>query len=555
METAQGLTSVIEEEVREIANLLSKTAKNYQMYLSNNRMFISSLDSLKTTLDAFLEENDVLTFVVKEFELAHHDAIVYSNTDKYQSIAFRMYRDGIRLISFHHGITNDELLAFFEVLTRCLEADKLEEDFVTLLWEKDLQAITYYEVNDFEDNYDLKKGDGKRGQLRPDLLGQEFSPSQWNQVSHEVEKLKPTLSLTAEDLQEVRDLAFTVGDDLFLRRVWQVLSLAFEADESKEAYIDLENALKGFLDTCLTARQLGLAGDALARIRSVYGEFNDEEVAQAISRIVASRHSDKNMAAIENALAGGREVEHVQCLAYLSRLSEEAIPSIFRLLDACGQQSARQTVISSLASLAENHPRSIVACIDETSPDDVESAMDILETIGTDDALSTALRFDKHTSARVRGKLVSMIGTLRTDAASETARRLLNDPDASVRRRAVVSLVKICGAQATDALIGLFTTKEFNAQSHDYKLSILLAIRSLSPQPQRDVLGAIFKMRSFLRRRPIEDPKIALIEIMHLMDHDVALQTLDYLVNSSSGKTGKAAKNALKKVRDENRVD
>ena len=72
--------------------------------------------------------------------------------------------------------------------------------------------------------------------------------------------------------------------------------------------------------------------------------------------------------------------------------------------------------------------------------------------------------------------------------------------DTFLKRRAVVSLVKICGAEATDALIGLFTTREFNTQSHDYKLSLLLAIRNLGPQAQRDMLGAIFRMRSFLRR-------------------------------------------------------
>ena len=110
--------SAVEEEVKEIAKLLSRTAKNYQMYLSNNRMFLTSLENLQRGLNDFLEVNEVLTFVVREFDLLHDDVTVYSNADKYQSIAFRMYRDGIRLLSFHKGIARDDLTAFFETLTK-----------------------------------------------------------------------------------------------------------------------------------------------------------------------------------------------------------------------------------------------------------------------------------------------------------------------------------------------------------------------------------------------------------------------------------------------------
>ena len=140
MTVTQNSTSVapvLESQVREIASLLSKAAKNYQVYLPNNRMFLSSLAEVKQALQTFLEENDVLTLVVKEFELLYDSLAVYSNQDKHQSIAFRMYRDGVRLMSFHKGISEEELLAFFETLTRCLDSDSLEEDFVTLLWEKE----------------------------------------------------------------------------------------------------------------------------------------------------------------------------------------------------------------------------------------------------------------------------------------------------------------------------------------------------------------------------------------------------------------------------------
>jgi hypothetical protein len=513
MDTVQETTSVVDEEIKEIANLLSKAAKNYQMYLSNNRMFLTSLENLRTALERFLEENDVLTFVVREFELLHRDVPVYSNDDKYQSIAF-------------------------------------------LLWEKDLQAITYYEVNDFEADYEsLKKGKGKRGPLKPNIGGPDSPHSRWAQVSSDVEKLKPSLSLTAEDLEEVRDLAFTVDDDLFLKRAWHVLAMTFEAEECIETYVELENALTGFLDTCVAHRQLGLAAEALGQIRKIYDGVEESGAAQVLSRILVSRHNERNMAAVEEILAVGREVDHVQCLAYLSRFSEKAIPSIMRLLPACGRQSARQAVVSSVSTLAGTCPTRVVECVDADSPEQVEAALDILESIGTEDAAVSGLRFSRHGSSRIRGRVASLAGSLRSQNARDVVETLLADPDHSVRRRAVVSLVRISGEKAVDTLTELFTSKDFNLASHDCKLSMLLAVRSLPPQTQRKMIERVFKMRSLFRRKPIEDTKIALLEIIHLMDSDVAYDTLEPLVTGSSGKLRKAAEAALKKVKDADRND
>lgn len=555
MDTVQDSTSVVEEQVKEIAKRLSKAAKNYQMYLSNNRMFISSLNDLENALDGFLEENDVLTFIVKEFELMHRDVSVYSNTDKFQSIAFRMYRDGVRLLSFHRGIAKEELIALFEALTRCMEVDNLEEDFVTLLWEKDLESITYYEVNEFESGGDPSpKGDRKPGQLKPDLGSDDLAQSRSSQVSRDVERLKPTLSLTAEDLQEVQDLAFTVDDDFFLRRAWQVFALAFEADGSKETHLDLENGIAGFLDTCLACRHMGLAADALATTKSIYQAFGDSDVGDALDRILSGRYSEKNMGIVEHILATGKEIDHFQCAAYLSRLSRGAIPSIMKLLPVCSQQSARQTVITSVASLAETCPGATLKAIDMTSVEEVEAVLDILDTIGTDTALEVALDLANHPSTRVRGRVASLAGGLKNPAAADVIRSLVNDPDDSVRRKAVVSMVKVCGDGAVETLVKLFTSKDFGQLSHDSKLSMLIAIRNLPAPAQLKVIRALLKMRGFLKRRSIEDTKLALLEIIHLMDQDVAFDVLDLLVSSASGKLAKAAKAAQKKVRDADRT-
>jgi hypothetical protein len=547
---------VIEGEVKEIASLLSKAAKNYQMYLSNNRMFLSSLDNLKMALDSYLADKDVLTFVVREFELLHQATTVYSNTDKYQSLAFRMYRDGVRLISFHDGITNDELMAFFEALTRCMETDNIEEDFVTLLWEKDLQSITYYEVNDFEADYEkIKKRMQKKGDQAITIRRPETSGSDANKLSREIESLRPTLTLTAEDLREVRDLAFGVQDDFFLKRAWQVLSLAMDADDRTEPLNDLENALIGFMDTCVSKRQLSLAASVLETIRARYGQAERVPAAESLKKIIASRHTERNILTVEDMLSGTRESEHDECLAYLSHLSRDAIRPVLALLPKCANQSARYSVVASLASIASCHPRDLITCADLSSADETEAVLDVLDMIGSQEALTAAMRLGGHAAPRIRAKVAFAAAKLGTKEARKTVEALVNDSDHAVRRRALVSMVEIGGERTVDTLKQVFTSKEFNLLSHDYKLSMLLVIRSLPQDAQSEIILSIFRMRRFFKRRPIEDTKTALIEILHLMNEETALAALQDLINSSSAKIRKAAENAMRKVRHVSRAN
>jgi HEAT repeat protein len=548
--------SAVEEEVKEVAKLLSRAAKNYQMYLSNNRMFLTSLESLQKSLDEFLEVNEVLTFVVQEFELLHDDVTVYTNTDKYQSIAFRMYRDGVRLLSFHKGITQDDLLAFFEALTKCMESDNLEEDFVTLLWEKDLQAITYYEVNDFEADYDKLKRDAeaKKGPAR-EITETDIKSAPWNRTPPKGDKLKPSVALTPEELHEVQGLTLTVDDDLFLRRACQVLQQTLELDTSKETFLDMEGAFDCFLDACVARKQLALASEVLTDIIDRYEKIQEPDVTAALSRIIRARHDEENLASIAEVLADGSETEHEHCQAYLRQLSAEAISGLFDLLTHCKRPSARAALAAAIAEVAKNEPLNLLKGVDTASGEEVALALDVLETIGTEEALAAALRFYRHRSQRVRAKVAHMTANLGNREALETAKRLILDEDHAVRRRALASLVDISGDGSVETLLPFFTSNEFHDLPHDSKLSMLLVLRNLSPRKQLEMIKSILKMKRFFKRKPLEDTKISLMEVMHLMHRETVVPELERVCDHGAGRIRKAAETAMKKMVDEERDD
>jgi hypothetical protein len=60
----------------------------------------------------------------------------------------------------------------------------------------------------------------------------------------------------------------------------------------------------------------------------------------------------------------------------------------------------------------------------------------------------------------------------------------------------------------------------------------------------------ILRLRSFFKRKAVEEIKIALIEVMHLMDPDVVYDLLKQMEEGSSRNVRRAARIALRKVRD-----
>ncbi len=546
MTSCEEVSTSSQEQVKEIVSLLVKAAKTYQMYLPNNRMFIRSLENVKDALDRFFDENDALTLVVREFELLHKGEVVYTDSDKHQSLAFRLYRDGIRLITFHQDVTTDELVAFFDALSKALEVDRIDDDLVTILWEKDLHGISYVEVTDIESGGLEASQVTKEASQKP--ARSLSTPVKWNKVADDVAAIKPAIVLTPNEIQEIQELTFSIHDDLFLRKVWQILSWTFETQPTVDTFVDLENALIGFLDKCLATRQIGLAADALARVRIMAETLKDDQADEILKRIIATRLSEENLRVIRDLLATTDEIQHVQCLSYLSRLNTEAVSPILGMFPVCDNPSSKQTIISALATLASESPECLMESGQDSSPEIVEAILAALETIGSERALNLAATFAEYPVARIRRRVASMLGSVRSQESIAALTHLSNDADVGVKRRALVSLVRLEGELSVDRLRRIFTSKEFGRLRHDSKMALLLTMRGLPSQAQGQVAKSILKVRPLIRRRDAEDTKIALVEIAHLLDPAMAEELLEHLIEHSSGRLRKAAQTALKRI-------
>ncbi|MGH7546670.1 MAG: HEAT repeat domain-containing protein [Gemmatimonadales bacterium] len=124
--------------------VLSKGLRATQLYLPNNPVYQRAVDNIRNVFRQIWQATDDLVFDIGETELRWEDAVVYNQEQRSESIAWTLYKDGVRSLAFKPGVEDAEIVRFLGVLQQAknLSADA-PDDLLTLLWAQDFQLIVY----------------------------------------------------------------------------------------------------------------------------------------------------------------------------------------------------------------------------------------------------------------------------------------------------------------------------------------------------------------------------------------------------------------------------
>src|SRR5438045_7120179 len=112
----------------------SKAARSFTLYDPQNEAVRRFLREYKDGVAAYLTTHGALDLEVRQFELALKGEVVHSEKDREKSLAYRLYRDGIRRLVIQPGATWEEQLKLLEILSvRFLGVRKQAEGVVTPL--------------------------------------------------------------------------------------------------------------------------------------------------------------------------------------------------------------------------------------------------------------------------------------------------------------------------------------------------------------------------------------------------------------------------------------
>jgi hypothetical protein len=129
-------------QVSALVPQLATTARAFLLYDVRNDAVRRLLDALLAGFAALLTGQPPLRLEIRPFEIEFEGRRVYLDRDREHSLAFRLYRDGVRALVFRDGFGGEELARLLEILSlRFTGIHQHEDDTVTLLWKAGMRSL------------------------------------------------------------------------------------------------------------------------------------------------------------------------------------------------------------------------------------------------------------------------------------------------------------------------------------------------------------------------------------------------------------------------------
>ncbi len=440
-------------QVAELINSLVKALRAYHMYLPNNPIYQRASDNLRIAFQPIWNVLDELVLTVAETDFVWDEQVVYHQLNKSESIAWGLFKDGMRSLAIRRGAEAEELPRFLETMNRArfLAADA-GDDLLTLLWEQEFELISYKFIEFFggdggvpEQTGSYATGgadDAAAARQRHAAAAEEAPPRPKGVV--DLEEFDSTLYFLEE--REINLVASAVEDE-YRRDVrlsaLNVLFDLFELQGPGPTRAEILGVLEAMFPNFLNARDFRTAAMVLRETRQLLERAPGLEPAhrERLDGFVAKLSEPAIVSQLVQSLdeapgmAGEATVAEV-----LRELRSSALEPILAWLPNLSAPALRQVLEGVADRLAEAHPAELLRILrtpDSEALAPVVALCGRLQLVQTVPGLGETIA---HQDPAVRLASVQALAALGTPAALAFVERAIEDPDRGVRLAAVRTL-------------------------------------------------------------------------------------------------------------------
>ena len=266
-------------QVAELITGLGKALRAFHMYLPNNPIHHRATENLRTAFAPIWAVLGELVLTIAETDFVWEEQVVYHQPNKSESLAWGLFKDGMRSLTIKRGGEVEELPRLLEAINRAryLPADA-GDDLLTLLWEQEFLLIQYQFVEFFGEgggsmpeqtgNYPSGSEDPNAARQRQAAVAEE-APARPKGVV-DVEDFDSTLYFLDEN--EIHEVARQVEDEY--RRDVRTSSLnilfdLFETEGDPAIRAEIIDTLEQLFPNLLNARDFRTAAIVLRESKSL----------------------------------------------------------------------------------------------------------------------------------------------------------------------------------------------------------------------------------------------------------------------------------------------
>ena len=530
--------------VEELLRVFVKSLRAHQLYLPNNPIYKSAIDTVRQGFAPIWQRTDELVLSFSESDVRWCGQVVLADESKSSdSLAWIFYKDGVRELKIIPGFEEQELIQLLDIIQKVRKANAEDDDLLTLLWESDFTTLRYRYVDlGLEPAAPLEDGAEPREHVRSDEVSAAVEDAVKESTAGNMVNMSDFDStLYFLDEREIDYLQKEIDREYKADLRQNVLAIVldiFETQADAPVREEIAEILESLLVLLLAAGQFRGVAYLLreAQVAAQRGRDVASDQRERLSQLPARLSAPESLSQLLQALDESPELPPQDELSELfEQLRPAALGTVFAWLDRLENARLRPLLEQAAGRLASTNSAELVKLI---------LSSDVV----------------------VAREAVKRAGALKTLAAVGSIAKLLSDGDADIRLLSVSALTEIGSPGALQAL-------ERAVEDRDRDVRVA-TVKALAARAYRPVLARVESMvkGKVLKETDLTE-KMAFFEGYGALCGEGGVAYLDGLLNGKSmfgrkedaetracaamalGRVGtKSAMDALRKANDDKDV-
>jgi HEAT repeat protein len=561
--------------VKSVLKLLDKTAKSNRTYGSTNPVALKFSQQLFEELTGHLCTYSNLTFLVQRSKLLCKDCVVYEaeKDGGSESIAFKLYADGIRELALHQGLTQEDLMFFLDSLWGGLDPAKDDDDIVTRLWSRNLSTLsivtaeeiakssiggdgfvrldggmsssdsTLRELLDRErarkgrESQGTAAGEGGAGGERADRN----SRFQSGLVGYEV--TEEELALLAKEIE-----AESKQDGIMY--ILDMLTVILASEKSPALLTKLLSLWGNIVESLLREGKWTILENVLGLLHETDTVRPDisEEHKQQLTSLLDGLGRAERVKVIETYLNRTPNANTEGLSAILLWMKPDAVPALCSLLANLESPMHQAIVSESLMVLAEDQSDALLKGLSDRRPTYVRNLLSILIKWNNPKFAQAVEKLVRYPDALVRKEVVRAISLFRPSGNGMKLVSFMGDADENVRIAALKLLTSGHYTAPFSLWSPILSAEDFMDRPMSERRAVFQAVRATCGDEAIPYWEGLFTEWAWTNRKKKEELAILAAEALGKLATPAAIATLELGLKKGSATVRQACTMALSQI-------
>jgi HEAT repeat protein len=513
---------------RDLMRSFIKGIKALRFYPPDNPILKGFKELLPKKFNFFLNKYNSFIFQIGEYDLSFKGKVLYENRDIKTSLAFLFYKDGLRELRFMKELEEWEIQGLIDIIVRSDNINQLEDDFVTMLWEKDFVHIGYLATDEFLDETRVLVPESveqfrKDLVFKPvahhvevDLLEEDVEGADSDQaLSRLIEELhsfvsnRKVYSLTPDEVERLRKEVVEEVDPAFVFNIVDTLFEILALEREPEPYQNAVTTFNKILDALLTLGEFKKATDLLKRFYKALKtpELLDWQI-EIMRKFIVEAGEEERIERIGRVLEREEAIRLEDVTSYLTLLQRNSVRPLIKLLGERKKSKTRRVICDALSEIGRNAIELFTPFMDDPRWYLVRNITYILGRIGKEESLPYIQKAFNHHEVRVRREAIQALGLIGGPKAVGLLVKALTDEDGRIRSVAAINLGKVGKKAALVPLLEVVQLKEFQKREPLEIKAFFDAIGMLGSNESIPVLQQLLERKSWFGWGKTEEIRI-----------------------------------------------